>query len=79
MEKVLQYYFKNKKDVQLFIREKLVEGTIESLNDGIVHLVGEKYEYHIPIKNIVILGCKLDKNKRRLKIDTPPSLGFQLA
>jgi len=79
MQKILEKYLEDKKDVQLVIREKQMEGTIESIGDGLVHLVGEKYEYHVPLEKIVLVGCKLDKKERKQKKDKNPPLGFQLA
>ncbi|GEM_PF-2941848 len=79
MQKILEKYFQDKKDVQIIIREKQMEGTIASLDDGLVHLVGEKYEFHIPIEKIVIVSCKLDKEERKQKKAKNPPLGFKLA
>lgn len=79
MQKILEKYLKNKKDVQIIIREKQMEGTIESIKDGLVHLVGEKYEYHVPLEKIVTLGCKLDNKHRKQKNAKQPPLGFKLA
>tara|TARA_Y100001960_G_C14246680_1_gene620860 strand:+ start:262 stop:591 length:330 start_codon:yes stop_codon:yes gene_type:complete len=78
MNKVLENYFKNKKHVQLIIREKEMEGTIESIRDDLIHLIGEKYEYHIPIDKIVTVGCKLETKDRKKKDEKNPPLGFQL-
>ncbi len=79
MQKILEKYFQDKKDVQIIIREKQMEGTIESIEDGLVHLVGEKYEYHVPLEKIVTVGCKLDKKERKQKKAKHPPLGFKLA
>ena len=79
MQKILENYFQNKKDIQIIIREKQMEGTIESIKEGIIHLIGEKYEYHIPVEKIITVGCKLDKKERKQKNETSPPLGFQLA
>ncbi len=79
MQKILEKYLEDKKDVQLVIREKQMEGTIEAIEDGLVHLVGEKYEYHVPIEKIVLVGCKLDKKERKHKKAKNPPLGFKIA
>ena len=79
MQKILEKYFQDKKDVQIIIREKQMEGTIESIEDGLVHLIGEKYEYHVPVEKIVTVGCKLDNKERKQKKVKHPPLGFKLA
>ena len=79
MEKVLEKYFQNKKHVQLIIREKQMEGVIESIQDGVVHLIDEKHEYHFPIEKIVSIACKLDKKDRKEKSNKNSPLGFKLA
>jgi hypothetical protein len=79
MQKILEKYLQNKKEVQIIIREKQMEGTVEAIEDGFVYLIGEKYEYHVPIDKIVTIGCKLDKKERKQKKDKNPPLGFKLA
>ena len=79
MQKVLETYFQNKKDIQISIREKQMEGTIKAIKDGVIHLVGEKYEYHIPIEKIITVGCKLNKKDQKQKKTNHSSLGFKLA
>ena len=78
MRTVLESYFQNKKYVQLIIREKQMEGSIESIKDDIVHLVGEKYEYHIPIDKIITVGCKLENKDRKTRVEKGLPLGFKL-
>ena len=51
MEKILKTYIENQSQIQIFIREKTFEGVIESLQDDVVHLIGEKYEYHLPVEH----------------------------
>ena len=77
MKKILERYYKNKKDVQIFIRGKEMEGVIKSIQEDIVHLVDEKYEFHIPIEKIITIGCKLDKKDRKQKSDKNFPLGFK--
>ena len=78
MYKILEKYLHDKKDVQIVVREKQMEGTIESINNDLVHLVGDKYEYYIPLEKIVIIGCKVD-NKERKQKKAHQILGFKLA
>ena len=77
MEKILNTYIENQRQVQIFIREKTFEGVIKSLQDKVVHLVGEKYEYHLLIDQILSIGVKLNKEKRTSIVNKSDRVGFK--
>lgn len=77
MEEILNSYQMHQVNVQIYIRDKTVEGKIEGLKNGITHLVGEKYEYHIPVNQILVIGAKLEKEKRTEITQKTDRVGFK--
>ena len=77
MEKILKTYITKKKQVQIIIRDKTFEGVIENIQEKIVYLVGDKYEYHIPIEQILTIGAKLNKEKRVSFAEKSDRVGFK--
>ena len=77
MEKILKTYIENRRRVQIFIRDKTYERVIESLQDKVAHLVGEKYEYHLLIDQILSIGVKLNKEKRTSIVNKSDRVGFK--
>ncbi len=67
MEKIVNRYLELDEPIQVFVRDKMVEGKVKDVESGIVHLVGDKYEFFIPLENILFVGSKLvpEKQKQR--------------
>ena len=77
MEKIIKRYIEEQSKVQILARDKMFEGIIDSIQEKVVHLIGEKYEYYLPMEHILSLGAKLNKEKRISIIDKSDRVGFK--
>ncbi len=65
MKQVLERYKESESDVQLHVRDKIVEGKIQALEDDLVHLLGDRFEYFVPIDHVLFVGAKLNADQQR--------------
>ena len=65
MKDTLRRLQKQGQEVHLYIRDKEIEGVIQNMENGVVNLVGDKYEYFIPVDHVLFVGLKLDTERRR--------------
>ena len=65
MKETLKQLQKQGQEVYLFIRDRQVEGIIQKVENNIVHLLGEKFEYYIPLDHVLFIGLKLEPEKQR--------------
>jgi hypothetical protein len=71
MKTVLNRYRESGREIQIGVRDKVMEGRVVEVRDTTVHIIGDKLEYDILLEHILFVGAKLDPQQQK-----PKTVGF---